>query len=825
MTPAGLCCPSIAIAACRADCVGVLDLEYTKDESLALNSFRKLSRFTDTGFGVKLGTKNIHLLDAMAENLPGHFRMLILSNMHKRALSAALLLAKKYDLHVLIECTTLTQAQSAAVEGVNGVIAKGNESGGRVGQETTFILLQQFLRHLSIPIYAQGGIGLHTASACRAVGASGIVLDNQLLSTRECNIPDTIKDAIKKFDGSETSVVGETIMRPYRLCHRLGKSRVADLQERELELINNKDEAISIEEQWDRRINDYVGWQSTSRSIFLFGQDVALAHPLAESYVTVSGIIQQMYASVDVKSLGPDAISILGEDSPLAKSHNTRFPIVQGPMARISDTPEFVEQVAQEGALPFFAVSWMRAEKLEILLKRTCRLLKGRPWGVGLLGFLPPEIYNEQLNIIKAFHPPFAMVAGGRPDQIEQLEKSGIATYVHATSPALLKMYMNHGASRFVFEGRESGGHVGPRNSFLLWEQMINTFFENFPPGRSHQNYHILFAGGIHDDLSAAMISVIAHSLSKSGVRVGVQMGSAYLFTAEAVQSAAILKDYQDRILASNRTVILEMGGGHANRCIDNPFARSFFDKRHALLSSGRSPAHVREILEKMTGGRLRIATKGVTKDSRGKTDNQKRDKKQRKLTKSERWREGMYLIGQLAAINNEVKSISELHGNISIDSQDRLANAIRGNSTSTELSPAQTPSDIAIVGMACVLPGASTLNEYWENILAGVNNVREVPIDRWDSNHYFSQNRHEKDKVYSKWGAFIDPVIFDPVKFAIPPLSIHSIEPLQLIALQVASDALADAGYAVRPFNRQRTSVVFGISGTAELGQLYSFR
>ncbi|MGD9247840.1 MAG: beta-ketoacyl synthase N-terminal-like domain-containing protein, partial [Desulfobacteraceae bacterium] len=532
-----------------------------------------------------------------------------------------------------------------------------------------------------------------------------------------------------------------------------------------------------------------------------------------------------MNASVDSKLHSADGIHTLNEGSRLAKSHNTRFPIVQGPMARISETPEFIEQIARQGALPFFAVAWMRVQRLEILLERTCRLLKSRPWGVGLLGFLPPEIYNEQLNVIRAFHPPYAMVAGGRPDQIEQLEKNAIATYVHATSPALLKMYMKHGASRFIFEGRESGGHVGPRNSFLLWEQMIDTFFKNVPPGQSHQNYHILFAGGIHDDLSAAMISVVAHSLSEAGVRVGAQLGSAYLFTAEAVQSGAILKDYQKRILASNGTLILEMGGGHANRCIDNPFARSFLDERHALLTSCRSPSQTREILEKMTAGRLRIAAKGVTRVDKSTTDHQKRDDEYRTLTESERWQEGMYLIGQLAAMNYEVKSISKLHRNISIDSQIILSNAFREKPISPKPDPVQAPSDIAIVGMACALPGASTLNEYWKNILMGVNNIREVPIDRWDSEHYYSQNRHEKDKVYSKWGAFIDPIIFDPIKFAIPPSSVHAIEPLQLIALQVASDALADAGYTARPFKRQRACVVFGISGTAELGQLYSFR
>ncbi len=825
MTPAGLCCPAIAIAACRAGCVGVLDLEYIKDESAALDCFEKMSAFTDTDFGIKIGKKHIARLDIVADHRPDHFRVLILSCMDKSDLSAVRGSAKTCGLDVLVECVTLAQARSAEAAGVDGIIAKGNESGGVVGHETTFILLQQCLRQLSIPVYAQGGIGFHTAAACRVAGAAGVVLDHQLLLTRESTIADTLKNKIKNFDGSETSIVGETILRPYRLCHRLGKRLVADLQKRELDLLKVMDKTISIEGEWDRSVSEYVGWQSSSENIFLLGQDIALAHPFAEKYVTVSGIVQAMHASVVSMLSNADHIHPLNENSNLAISHSTRLPIVQGPMARVSDTPEFLEHIAREGALPFFAVAWMRADKLKQLLTRTNRLLKGRPWGVGLLGFLPPEIYNEQLKVIKSFHPPFAMVAGARPDQIGQLETDGMAVYVHAASPTLLKMYLNHGASRFVFEGRESGGHVGPRNSFLLWEQLIDAFFENVPRERSHHDYHILFAGGIHDDLSAAMISVIARSLTESGVRVGLQLGSAYLFTAEAVQSGAILKDYQERIIASNGTVILELGGGHANRCIDNPFARSFLGKRHTLLAGGRSPAQIRDVLEKLTAGRLRIATKGVARDVDRATHHRKRNEEYRKLNTAERWQEGMYMVGQLAAMKNEVKNISELHRHISEGSQMILADAFRERPASVKPNPTQNPSDIAIVGMACALPGASTPSRFWENILTGVNHIREVPKDRWDSIHYYSQNRHEKDKLYSKWGAFIDPIMFDPVQFAIPPSSIGSIEPLQLIALQVASDALADAGYAVRPFKRRRTSVVFGISGTAELGQLYSFR
>jgi NAD(P)H-dependent flavin oxidoreductase YrpB (nitropropane dioxygenase family) len=66
---------------------------------------------------------------------------------------------------------------------------------------------------------------------------------------------------------------------------------------------------------------------------------------------------------------------------------------------------------------------------------------------------------------------PFALIAGGRPDQAAELERDGIATYLHALLPGLLEAYLRSGARRFVHEGRECGGHVGPRSSFILREQ------------------------------------------------------------------------------------------------------------------------------------------------------------------------------------------------------------------------------------------------------------------------------------------------------------------------------------------------------------------
>ena len=72
---------------------------------------------------------------------------------------------------------------------------------------------------------------------------------------------------------------------------------------------------------------------------------------------------------------------------------------------------------------------------------------------------MPNEIRSEQMEAIRLHKPPFAIIAGGRPDQAKELETQGIPTYLHVPSPGLLRMFLKDGARRFIFEGQECGGH------------------------------------------------------------------------------------------------------------------------------------------------------------------------------------------------------------------------------------------------------------------------------------------------------------------------------------------------------------------------------
>ncbi|MEU2063971.1 beta-ketoacyl synthase N-terminal-like domain-containing protein [Streptomyces sp. NPDC013455] len=127
-----------------------------------------------------------------------------------------------------------------------------------------------------------------------------------------------------------------------------------------------------------------------------------------------------------------------------------------------------------------------------------------------------------------------------------------------------------------------------------------------------------------------------------------------------------------------------------------------------------------------------------------------------------------------------------------------------------------QTP--VAIVGMAVLLPGAAGLDAYWRNLRDGADAISEVPAGRWDADHYrpgSAAGPAVAGQVYCRRGGFVDGLAeVEVTRYGVMPASVPVTEPDQLIALDVAAAALADAGGADRLPERHRVGVVLGRGG-----------
>ena len=821
LTPSGRLDPSLAIAASRAGELGVLSLERALDPAAAAEAMDAMARLARGECGARLGG-DAPSFEAIVARMPPAVKTVILTRFERTSLAARVRALRDGGRTVLLEVTSLEEGRLGEQAGVDGLVAKGHEAGGWVGEETAFVLLQHLLGRLSLPVWAYGGIGLHTAAAAHAAGASGVVLDAQLALTRESSLPEPVKEAIGRMDGSETLCLGGELGASFRFHARPGQASVESLRG-ELGRLHGEGPAAAREAEWRRVVDARAGWGSPDEQLWPLGQDAAFAAPLARQFHTVAGVLAGLRQAIDTHVEAAKACRPLDAEGPLAKAHGTRHPIVQGPMTRVSDRAEFALRVAEGGGLPFLALALMRADEVDSLLQQTQRLLAGRPWGVGILGFVPLELRQEQLEAIRAYRPPFALIAGGRPDQARALEKDGIPTYLHVPSPGLLRLFLQDGARRFVFEGRECGGHVGPRSSFVLWNLMIDVLLEALPASELG-SCHVLFAGGVHDALSASMVAAMAAPLAERGAKIGVLLGTAYLFTEEAVAAGAIVKGFQDEAVRCARTVLLETGPGHSTRCADTAFADVFVQEKQRLLGEGRSPEEIRNELELLNIGRLRLASKGVQRHPRFGEDAQA--PKLLAVEDDEQRRQGMYMIGQVAALRERTCTVDELHRSVSVEGTRRLEALAPVGAAAPAPCPAARPSEVAVIGISCMLPKARDRRTYWENILNKVSGITEIPKERWDWELYFDADPRARDKIYSKWGGFLEDEPFDPVEFGMPPNSLASIDPMQLLALKVARAALRDAGYLDRPFDRARTSVILGASGgIGDLGGAYLLR
>ncbi len=135
----------------------------------------------------------------------------------------------------------------------------------------------------------------------------------------------------------------------------------------------------------------------------------------------------------------------------------------------------------------------------------------------------------------------------------------------------------------------------------------------------------------------------------------------------------------------------------------------------------------------------------------------------------------------------------------------------------------AQRP--LAIVGIGCLFPKADNAEEYWANIREGVDAITAIPATHWDPADYFDEDKLSPDMTYGKRGGFINAVDFNPLLYGMSPNNIEATDTTQLLGMVVARQALLDAGYATakdagdgRAFDRDRTSVILGVTGTLEL-------
>jgi enediyne polyketide synthase len=127
----------------------------------------------------------------------------------------------------------------------------------------------------------------------------------------------------------------------------------------------------------------------------------------------------------------------------------------------------------------------------------------------------------------------------------------------------------------------------------------------------------------------------------------------------------------------------------------------------------------------------------------------------------------------------------------------------------------------IALVGMACRYPDARSPGELWENVLAQRRAFRRLPSQRLRAEDYVSGDRNAPDRTYVAQGAVLEGYEFDRARFRVPGSTYRSTDLAHWLALEVANDVLADAGFPEgKDLPRDTTGVLVGNTLTGEFSR-----
>ncbi len=120
-----------------------------------------------------------------------------------------------------------------------------------------------------------------------------------------------------------------------------------------------------------------------------------------------------------------------------------------------------------------------------------------------------------------------------------------------------------------------------------------------------------------------------------------------------------------------------------------------------------------------------------------------------------------------------------------------------------TQSAPQSAREPIAIVGMACRMPGAPTKDLFWQELLAGAEAISEVPQERWCA-----------DDSTGRFGGFIEGVdLFDNRFFRIFAAEAAHMDPQQRLLLELSWHALEDSGIVPDALKASRAGVFVGAS------------
>lgn len=206
--------PELTAATANAGGLGILAAA-VMDVAELRGALKELADRTDRPFGVNLRADHpdvVEMIDLLvkADVRVASFAMAPKQDLIKRLKDGGVL--------VVPSIGAKRHAEKVAAWGVDAVVVQGGEGGGHTGSVPTTLLLPQVVDTVDIPVIAAGGFfdgrGL---VAALAYGASAVAMGTRFLLTRDCTVPDAVKQVYLSKAVTDTIVTTQVDGVPHRV--------------------------------------------------------------------------------------------------------------------------------------------------------------------------------------------------------------------------------------------------------------------------------------------------------------------------------------------------------------------------------------------------------------------------------------------------------------------------------------------------------------------------------------------------------------------------------------------------------------------------------
>ena len=155
-------------------------------------------------------------------------------------------------------------------------------------------MTQKLLSTQPLPVYVQGGIGIHTVAASRVAGAAGVILDDQLLLMPESPLPGEWQRYLNNLNGTEAIAIGEILNASCRVLSRPGFQVITSVQQQASQLEVEYETSEEGTQRWQQQARSSIGWGAPGIQAWPIGQSVGLAESFRDRYKTTGRLVQAL---------------------------------------------------------------------------------------------------------------------------------------------------------------------------------------------------------------------------------------------------------------------------------------------------------------------------------------------------------------------------------------------------------------------------------------------------------------------------------------------------------------------------------------------------